>query len=106
MRGKIQRYLINVGRWRIVTTFMGLLLVSCIYTACTRGGTIPCTMSATAICYAASFSSGTRVTVPARFRHVRLTSLPSKDGTKCAILNRHPHSLQRAYHPFTKSGVQ
>jgi hypothetical protein len=56
--------------------------------------------------YAASCSSGTRVTVPAPLRHVRLTSLPSKDGTKCAILNRHPHSLQRAYHPFTKSGVQ
>ena len=52
--------------------------------------------------YAASFSVGTR----APLRHVVLTSVPPKDGTKCTILNRQPHSLQRAYHRCAKSGVQ
>jgi len=52
--------------------------------------------------YAASFSLCTR----APLRHVVLTSVPPKDGTKCTILNRQPHSLQRAYHRCAKSGVQ
>ena len=56
--------------------------------------------------YTASFSSGTRVTARGHLRHVVLTSVPLKDGSKCTILNRHPQSLQRAYHRCAKSGVQ
>lgn len=56
--------------------------------------------------YAASLSLVARAPARGHLRHVVLTRVPSKHGSKCTILNRQPQSLQRAYHRCAKSGVQ